>query len=69
MRAVVLQGRKLFFNFACSERCSPAVLDALDRGYALLIGLLVCLVTFNTKITHLRDALCSKACLAWCRWN
>ena len=29
----------------------------LDRGYALLIGFLVCLVTFNTNITHLGDAL------------
>jgi hypothetical protein len=29
MRALVLQGRKLFFNFARSERCSTAVLAGL----------------------------------------
>ena len=23
----------------------------------------------GSKITHLSDALCSKACLPWCRWN
>jgi hypothetical protein len=34
MRALVLQGRKLFVNYACSEKCSAAVLVALDRGLA-----------------------------------
>jgi hypothetical protein len=33
------------------------LLAVLDRGYALLIGLLVWLGTFNTNITHLSDAL------------
>jgi hypothetical protein len=32
MRVLMLQGPKLFFNFACSERCSAAVLAAPDQA-------------------------------------
>jgi len=36
MRTLVLQGRKLFFNFACSERCCEDARPAHLRRYKMV---------------------------------